>query len=264
MGVSIGSGQHEFVNPFTNQPMSGAPTGSSGFYVAGREGVFLITCAHLWWLAAHEAWQKEHGILPPQELRELPLPQLAGEICIQPGHADGGTESDKIGVLEKYLVPPVGSPGIDGSSVKLDRKGLMSEALPDGTEPSGVGEPEVGERVFKVGRTTGVTEGVIREVDADVRVYNPLNGYDVVFSDVFMAEMNIQGGDSGGPVLNANRQVVGICSAGNDFIACCTRANRILSELNISPPYEIFIPRLPLIFGISALGVLAYALTRKE
>jgi len=85
--------------------------------------------------------------------------------------------------------------------------------------PVGIARPQVNDRVFKVGRTTGLTHGVIRSVTTVVVPVPYRDG-----PSWFQHSMTIEGvngtmfsdhGDSGSAIVNANKQIVGLLYAGN-------------------------------------------------
>lgn len=257
MGVSIGTKSYTFVNPWSKQTITGSPTGSSGFYIINKDGTFMVTVSHLWWLAVHSAWQKEHGVKSPDELRKLPQPDLAGEVCLQPGMLDGGTSRDAIGRLVKYTLTPVGISDSDGSLIELNAQSLAAKALPDGTEVTATAEPEIGEQVIRIGRTTGLSYGMVEEIDANVRFNVPEAGYDAILEDTFVVFMYSAPGDSGGPVLNAKNQLLGLCSGSGPTVTTCTKVSNLIKALEVQSPVRFIVPKIPQLLFAGALGVLA-------
>lgn len=94
---------------------------------------------------------------------------------------------------------------------------LVTDFRPDGPVP--------GERLWKVGRTTGVTRGVVRAIDVDgVRIDYSARG-DGSQMCTFDGQIEIQGiqptpifsrgGDSGSVILDVNDSAVGLLFAGN-------------------------------------------------
>jgi hypothetical protein len=94
---------------------------------------------------------------------------------------------------------------------------LVTDFRPEGPLP--------GERVWKVGRTTGVTQGVVRAIDVDgVRIDYSAQG-DGSQMCTFDGQIEIQGirstpvfsrgGDSGSVILDVNDSAVGLLFAGN-------------------------------------------------
>lgn len=102
--------------------------------------------------------------------------------------------------------------------------------------PVGVGTPRVGDVVYKVGRTTGLTHGTVTAVGAVVGPvgYAPGNCW---FNDQFEVT-GVNGtlfsdqGDSGSAILNAAGEVVGLLFAGNGTHTYATPIQAALGLLN--------------------------------
>lgn len=163
----------------------------------------------------------------------------SGDTIIQPGYSDGGrAPRDKVGELRKF--------------VRLKRKGAnfvdaAAAAMRGGIEYyynwlEGLGEIkgvraddiEPGDRVAKVGRTTGMTHGEITAVEVDDLVVGYDMG-DLTFDDqIEIAPADAKpfslGGDSGSLIVDMERRAVGLLFAGNDKSA--TFANPIQAVLD--------------------------------
>jgi hypothetical protein len=110
---------------------------------------------------------------------------------------------------------------------------LPARGLPN---PAGVAAPRVGDKVFKVGRTTGLTHGTVTAVAAVVGPigYEPGNCW---FSDQFEVvgdngTLFSDQGDSGSAILNAAGQVVGLLFSGNGTQTYATPIAAVLTALN--------------------------------
>ncbi len=97
--------------------------------------------------------------------------------------------------------------------------------------PTGVGSAALGSRVQKAGRTTGVTEGTILQVDATVRV--DYAGPKALFTDQLVASPMSQGGDSGSSVLDMEKRVVGLLFAGSPAATIFNPIDVVLSSLDV-------------------------------
>jgi S1-C subfamily serine protease len=110
---------------------------------------------------------------------------------------------------------------------------LPARGLPN---PSGVGTPKVGDAVFKVGRTTGLTRGTVTAVAAVVGPvgYDPGNCWFADQFEVVGADGTLfsDHGDSGAAVLNAAGEVVGLVFAGNGTHTYATPVAAVLAALN--------------------------------
>lgn len=121
-----------------------------------------------------------------------------GDLLLQPGPADGGSEDDDIGALSEWSEINPNEPNTtDSALVTVDPDDIEPEIL--GIGPlTGFDEPDIdtNEEYVKSGRTTGVTSGDLRSRDARVRV----GGYydePVIFEGVDVFGPMSASGDSG-------------------------------------------------------------------
>ncbi|MBA4062959.1 MAG: hypothetical protein C0501_04485 [Isosphaera sp.] len=120
-----------------------------------------------------------------------------------------------------------------GDGVAFGQAYLASRGLP---RPAGAAAPKVGDVVFKVGRTTGLTRGTVTAVAV---VLGPL-GYDpggCWFDDQFEVvgdngTLFSDLGDSGAAVVNSAGEVVGLLFAGNGTHTYATPIRTVLTALN--------------------------------
>ncbi len=192
-----------------------------------------------------------------------------GDAILQPGPIDGGTSADRIATLDRFV--PIMMAGEDsscafargvawglnalarlvGSSARMQ---VVSErsaanlvdaatALPDdpalvSSEILGIGAitgqaaAELGMRIRKSGRTTGLTMGEIEQVDVTVDVGY---GADRVarFSDQLMAGPMSQGGDSGSAVVDLGNNIVGLLFAGSETSTLVNRIEHVFAGLDV-------------------------------
>ena len=162
-----------------------------------------------------------------------------GDVIVQPGPLDGGiVSSGKVGQLHDFIkLKRRGTNLVDCATASMD-EGLeyFYNHLETLGPIKGVRKTplEIGETVFKVGRTTGVTKGEVDTVALDqVDV-----GFDM---GVILFDDQIQigpvgntpfslGGDSGSLIVDSKRRAVGLLFAGNDVDA--TFANPIQTVLD--------------------------------
>ncbi|WP_354644048.1 DNA/RNA non-specific endonuclease [Kitasatospora camelliae] len=90
-----------------------------------------------------------------------------GDPVVQPGaHDDNRVELNRLGTLVRSHLGVAGDCAVASIT---DRR--FDPAIMDlGVVPEELGEPELGDRVVKSGRTTGVTHGVVRRVDTIVKI----------------------------------------------------------------------------------------------
>ncbi len=97
----------------------------------------------------------------------------------------------------------------------------------------GVTEAVVGMPVTKSGRTTGVTTGTVRAVNATVQV-DMGDGEQAVFDDQIIATPMSQGGDSGALVLDNQRRAIGLLFAGSDKTTVFNKIQNVMDQLDIT------------------------------
>lgn len=111
---------------------------------------------------------------------------------------------------------------------------VKNEILQIGTI-AGLQEATLNMEVQKSGRTTGLTEGVIEQVDVTARVNYGSNKV-AVFTDQIMAGSMSQGGDSGSVVLDKENNLVGLLFAGSDTTTLINRIQDVFDALEVSLP----------------------------
>ncbi len=193
-----------------------------------------------------------------------------GDAIIQPGRYDGGQPEDIVGHLERFVpiwrtssrpactvaqaaerlgnfmlravqpqyelrfvrkrtmenlvdaavARPVSDDAIDASIMEV---GVVSACV----------EPEIGMKVKKSGRTTGLTTGTIRVVSATLKISLGDVG-EAYFSDQIVTTAMGQPGDSGSLVVTENGSAVGLLGAGSDQATICSRIRNVLELLDIT------------------------------
>lgn len=100
---------------------------------------------------------------------------------------------------------------------------------------TGVQEGELGMQVKKSGRTTGLTNDTIEQIDVSANVSYGTNKV-ALFTDQLLAGAMSQGGDSGSAVLNENNKLVELLFAGSDTTTIINRIDHVFSALGVSLP----------------------------
>ena len=194
-----------------------------------------------------------------------------GDPILQPGPYDGGSyPDDHIANLEEFV--PIEFIGLDsdcpfaiatagflngiatllGSHVRMKAiiqqagDNLVDAAIARPLNPSdvsdeileigtiqGSAEAELGMAIKKSGRTTGLTTGVVEQVDVSANVQYG-EGKIALFTDQLMAGAMSQGGDSGSAVLDDTNRLVGLLFAGSDTTTVINRIENVFSLLGVS------------------------------
>lgn len=198
-----------------------------------------------------------------------------GDIILQPGPADGGTNpADQIAVLSQFVPIHFEVNGdtpqcpvavqvasvlnilarLFGSRTRLrayriqqtenktdcaiarpiNAEDVINEILGIGTI-NGVQEGELGMNIRKSGRTTGLTSGVIEQIDVSARVSYGTNKI-ALFNDQLLAGAMSQGGDSGSAVVSEDNKLVGLLFAGSDTTTIINRIDNVFDALEVTLP----------------------------
>ncbi|MGQ0839089.1 DNA/RNA non-specific endonuclease [Actinokineospora sp.] len=90
-----------------------------------------------------------------------------GDTVVQPGtHDDNRTAQNRLGTLVRSHLGIAG----DCAIAAVDARGLDPTIHELDVAPEELGEPELGDKVVKSGRTTGITHGVVRRIDTIVKI----------------------------------------------------------------------------------------------
>ncbi|MCS7475998.1 DNA/RNA non-specific endonuclease [Umezawaea endophytica] len=90
-----------------------------------------------------------------------------GEDVVQPGpHDDNRIDRNRLGRLVRSYLGKAG----DCAIASIEDREYDTTAMELGVAVNQIGEPELGDKVVKSGRTTGVTHGVVRRVDTLVKI----------------------------------------------------------------------------------------------
>ncbi|MGI6038330.1 MAG: hypothetical protein ACOYD6_08935 [Limnochordia bacterium] len=194
-----------------------------------------------------------------------------GDPIVQPGTYDGGrVPNDVIGYLHRFVeLRTERRPSTCGVAGMMERVGnfvlrtmfpqyemrflrksnvtnLVDAAVakPVGPElitanildlgvPQGVAEGVVGQKIYKSGRSSGLTQGEILAVHVDINVNMGEIGT-AQFSDQIMATAMSQPGDSGSLVLDEQKRAIGLLFAGSSQATVINRIENVLRLLDIT------------------------------
>lgn len=162
-----------------------------------------------------------------------------GDAILQPGPSDGGTATDALAELECWQELDFGGPNvIDAAVATAAREDLAEEIYRIGafvTEPL---EPRRDMLVRKCGRTSGVSRGVVRDVEASVKVRyrrGLLRLREQLLVDPRDTRPFSEPGDSGSLVIEeSTRQPVGLLCGGAPRFTIVNRITGVLDGLGVS------------------------------
>ncbi|WP_372638903.1 hypothetical protein [Fodinibius sp.] len=164
---------------------------------------------------------------------------------LQPGPFDGGLKAeDEIATLSEYVPIIYNDEGdnsespenfVDCAIAKPHNTDDIENEIYQVGSIAGVKEAKFDMEVKKSGRTTGLTTGVIEQVDVTSRV-NFGSNKAAIFTDQVMAGNMSQGGDSGSAVLDNDDNIVGLLFAGSDTSTLINRIENVFDVLEVSLP----------------------------
>lgn len=189
-----------------------------------------------------------------------------GDPIYQPGTADGGTSSHQLAELADFVPlrfpeppppeptgcaawiapllrlltgrspapaepPPPSLNQVDAALARPLNPALVEPSILDIGVPTGVADPVLGARVRKSGRTTGLTESVIRQVDVTADVI--YGNQKLRFVNQVMTGPLSRPGDSGSAVVDDGNHVVGLMYSGSDYVTLFTPIGYIMAALGV-------------------------------
>ena len=161
-----------------------------------------------------------------------------GSGVVQPGTLDGGTNADRVASLAQFVPLKFDNRRnwMDAAIAEFSNPATVDRSILGIGTPSGAGRPTLGLLVRKSGRTTGLTEGVVRAVNFDVRNVQYDQGF-VRVDDVVVIE-GIDGpfsaaGDSGSAILDHQGKVVALLFAGSPAVTFGIPIRRVLRRFGV-------------------------------
>ena len=194
---------------------TGVSTSRADEQVAGTIGwVVIDEDGNVYLLSLNHVWAKENQ-------------GAQGDPIIQPGLLDGGDPNEDV-IAHLYAFVPIDFSGNPNKSEPAIAEPIVEECSSSIINLGGVlgkRDPQQGETVTKVGRSTGITQGDVTDASATLNVEYSTGS--ALFEDVFIvqsSEVICLAGDSGSPILSSNREFLGLLFAGNEegtvFIGC--------------------------------------------
>ena len=162
---------------------------------------------------------------------------VQGDPILQPGRFDGGKEDkDVIAKLDSFSrVEMEETNTVDAAlALPFDARDVTPEILNLG-RIRGTRAADLEEKVMKSGRTTRVTNGVVQDVSATLRVGYATGSY------LFTDQMIIQGdkgsfsagGDSGAVIMDYQGNAVGLLFAGSPFFTVANKIDNVQKALGV-------------------------------
>ncbi|MGB9758342.1 MAG: hypothetical protein ACP5KW_10380 [Thermoproteota archaeon] len=214
-GISIGVPEASF---------GGKMAGTLGVVVQGPNGnYYILSCAHV--------------LAMDSKAKFLPM----GTPTLQPGTYDGGTDADKVGELYSYIKITFGPKGKNYADAAISLL-TTTEYLPyeilgndnqDTYKISGTTDVSVGDVVRKSGRTTGVTENIVTDASASVKVWYAPGKFAIFYDQILVQQPFLDSGDSGS-LVDKGGAFVGLGFAGSSSVAVVCKAKYIVQGLGIS------------------------------
>ncbi len=162
---------------------------------------------------------------------------VRGDPILQPGRFDGGKEDkDVIAQLESFVkVEAEATNRVDAAlALPYDVRDVTPEILNIG-RVRGTRAADLEEKVMKSGRTTRVTNGVVQDVSATLRVGYATGSY--LFTDQMILQGDkgpfSGGGDSGALILDYQGNAVGLLFAGSPFFTVANKIENVQSALSV-------------------------------
>lgn len=109
--------------------------------------------------------------------------------------------------------------------------GLDPTLLDINGPPSGIADPKLGLRVYKTGRSTGFTSGLVTQVDVTVDVQYGSRA--ARYANQMMITPFTERGDSGSLVVDGDRRAVGLVFSGSDQVSVASPIRFVLAALKI-------------------------------
>lgn len=161
-----------------------------------------------------------------------------GAGVVQPGTLDGGKNKDRIARLSRLVPLKFNNRRnwMDAAIAEFDKPEQVDRSILEIGAPTGIANPSLGLLVRKSGRTTGLTEGVVRIVNFDVFDVEYDQGFvrvdDVIVIEGISSSFS-KPGDSGSAIVDAKGRIVALLFAGSPQVTFAMPIRRILRRLGV-------------------------------
>lgn len=166
---------------------------------------------------------------------------VLGDPIYQPGPCDGGKPADTIAYLDSFI-PLANGINADCALAKITDNSLVSDLGIDGFLADRWGDPEVGQRIYKTGRSSGPTSGLVVYTHADT--YCTYRTGVFLIKDCFFTQVMIYGGDSGSLGRFNKNTAAGLAFASSISFSCFNYISNVVAALgfNFQPRSAIITP----------------------
>jgi S1-C subfamily serine protease len=161
-----------------------------------------------------------------------------GAPMLQPGALDDGVDADRIATLSQFvpLLFDNRRNWMDAALARFDRASDAAPLILGIGAPLGSVVPALNAVVRKAGRTTGLTEGIVRAVRFDAVNIQYDRGL-VAVHDVIVIRTSAppfsRPGDSGSAIVDASGRVAALLFAGSDVVTFAIPIRRILRRFGV-------------------------------
>jgi hypothetical protein len=170
---------------------------------------------------------------------EHPFAGEPGTEVVQPSVIDGGSApKDVVAQVVKSIPKPKAGPQTAAGTIAKLRSGVEYEPATSMFAFAGVGSVQPGDAVRMIGRTSGITQGIVTAVNVSVEIGGMPEPpgtakFDGLVSCSGTGMMFSQAGDSGAPVVNAKNELVGMLYAGSNDLSYFIPIQPILEALEV-------------------------------
>ncbi|MCP4654396.1 MAG: hypothetical protein GY856_03145 [bacterium] len=181
-----------------------------------------------------------HHVLVPNGAKK-------GDPIVQPGrHEILSSGDDNVAKLERWVPIEFNTPTpkyhlVDAAVARPISGSEVTASIMGSLIPRGVDQAFFGDRVTKVGRTTGMTSGRVIAVDGTVKVKFANQKKEVLFRHQIVTTIMAEYGDSGSLLMDRNFGAVGLLFAGSPCISVYNHIADVETALGVRP---VTAPRL--------------------
>lgn len=156
-----------------------------------------------------------------------------GDPILAPGPFDGGEEGrDQIGELATFIrIRFDGEPNLVDAALAEINAREVDRAVRWLGVPRGTRDPELGDRLWKFGRTTDLTTGEVIAVNVAVNVWYD-HGLALFDNQIVTGDMS-DGGDSGSLALDAENRAAALLFAGSSRVTVFNPISAVSSALAV-------------------------------